>query len=290
MIIVRIWEGLGNQLFQYAYARALQLRTGEKVYLDINRTFRIPLEGKRVYRPYSLDKFRIRLPVSDDVEKKYFFLEQKNGIQKCLFDMSKARIVVPGFYQEKNILYKEQLRYIHGNIYLMGWFQNEKYFGEYRQVLLQDLRPWQKIKVSSFLHNALEKENTVSVHIRRTDLLKAKKELPILYYEKAKSYVEKYISRPQYMVFSDDPEWVREHIDFGTSAFFVSEEGLMDYEELLVMSRCRHNIIANSTFSWWGAWLNQNEKKMVIGPPVWAIHGREDTAKDVMPSEWIRIR
>lgn len=290
MVIVRIWEGLGNQLFQYAYARALQLRTGGKVYLDINRTFKIPLEARGVEREYSLDKFNIQLPVCNDVGKKYFFLEQRNWLQKCLFNLSKDCAIVPGFYREENILYKESLRHVHGNIYLMGWFQNENYFKEYRNTLLQDLTPRHKIKISSFLRNTLKRENTVSVHIRRTDFIKGKNELPVSYYETAKSYIEKYIACPQYLIFSDDSEWVRQHMDFGSSAFFMSEENLGDYEELFVMSRCRNNIIANSTFSWWGAWLNQNERKMVIGPKVWRIHGRQDVERNVMPDDWIRVK
>lgn len=290
MVIVRIWEGLGNQLFQYAYARALQLRTGGKVYLDINRAFKNSLEARGVDRAYSLDKFNSQLPVCDNVEKRYFFLEQKNCLQKCLFNLSRDRVIVPGFYREENVLYKESLKHIRGNIYLMGWFQSENYFKEYRNTLLQELTPQHKIRISSFLRNTLKREDTVSVHIRRTDFIKGKNVLPISYYENAKRYIEKYIDRPQYLIFSDDSEWVREHMNFGPDAFFVSGEELRDYEEMLVMSRCRNNIIANSTFSWWGAWLNPNNKKIVIGPKVWAIHGHEDVERNVMPAEWIRIK
>jgi hypothetical protein len=277
-------------MFQYAYARALQLRTGQKVYLDINRIYKEQLETKGTPRLYTLDKFNINLPIAEGLEKKYFFIKQDNIIETILNEFSQKSILVPRFYKENTSFYKENLKWVRGNQYLMGWFQDEKYFAEYRSVLLRDFTPKDRIKISRRLKKILNEEETVSVHVRRTDYKKIKNALPIKYYKNALKYIDSCVQNPIYIVFTDEIEWVKENIDFGKNVIYISEEEkLQDYEELLIMSKCRHNIIANSTFSWWGAWLNRNDGKIVIGPKVW-FNGGEDVMKcNIMPKEWIRI-
>jgi hypothetical protein len=290
MIVVRIWEGLGNQMFQYAYARALQLRTGQKVYIDVSRMYKNQLETKGINRLYTLDKFNIHLPITDGIEKKYFFLKQDNIIDKTLTYFSKKRILVPGFYIETTTLYNEDLRWVRGNKYLMGWFQNENYFSEYRSILLREFTPKEKIKISQRLKKILNENETVSVHIRRNDYKKTKNDLPIKYYRNAREYIENKVHNPYYIVFSDEITWVKANIDFGENVIYISdEENLHDYEELLVMSKCKHNIIANSTFSWWGAWLNRNDEKIVIGPRIWFNAVKDVPKYNIMPKDWIRI-
>lgn len=292
MIIVRIWEGLGNQLFQYAYARALQLRNGEKVCLDRNRIYKEVLEAKGLNRPYSLDKFNIKLPVADGIDQYYFFLEKKNIFQAALYELSQRNILVPEFYKEKDISYKKNLKTVKGNKYLMGWFQNEKYFYDYRSLLLRELTPKKKIKISKRLREVLEERETVSVHIRRTDFKKANNTLPVAYYARAKQYIESKISEPYYIVFSDDITWAKNNLNFDKNVIYISDSGkekLEDYEELLLMSKCDHNIIANSTFSWWGAWLNNNSEKIVIGPRIWFNSCEKASQYNIMPKEWVKI-
>jgi len=289
MIVVRIWEGLGNQMFQYAYARALQLRTGKKVYLDADRIYKDVLEHKGVRRQYTLDKFNINLPLIENIERKFFFLEQRGTIYKLIFKLAEKRCWFLGFHKEKDIWYKEEQRYSPGNCYLMGWFQDERYFLEYRDILLKDFTPKKKIKISKKLRNILKTETTVSVHIRRTDFKKFGLELPVTYYVNAKQIMEEKIQNPYYIVFTDAEEWVRQELDFGERVFYMCEEGLEDYEELMVMSSCTHNIIANSTFSWWGAWLNRNKSKIVVGPKKWANQMPKSIQYNIMPKEWIEI-
>ena len=289
MIIVRIWEGLGNQLFQYAYARALQLRTGEMVCLDASRIYKEKLEDRGVERRYALNQFNTKLPLISNISNKYFFLSQSNFMQKTIYWMAEHHMWFTGFYKEEDTLYKENLKSIYGNLYLMGWFQNEKYFLEYRNILLKELTPTKKIKISQLLKSILKNEMTISVHVRRGDFKKNNNVLPVSYYKKAKEFVETKVSNPCYIIFSDDTEWVKKNLDFGLNVVYMCEEGLRDYEELLVMSCCKHNIIANSTFSWWGAWLNKNEDKIVVGPMQW-FNQKQDVQKyNIMPDKWIRI-
>lgn len=294
MVIVRIWEGLGNQLFQYAFARALQIRTGKKVALDISGIYKQILEGDITKRRYTLKNFCIKLPIARNVEKSYFFLEQKNLLQKILFQLSKNKLWPYVFYKEQDILYKPYLKAINRNCYLMGWFQNDRYFKEYRSILLKELKLKKPIKVSDRLREVLKNEETIFVHIRRGDFIKYNNTLPASYYRKAKLYIEQYVHNPFYLIFSDDTEWVKKVLNFGEHAIFVKDEGLQDFEELMIMSYCKHNIIANSTFSWWGAWLNQNENKKVIGPKQWYkkvwFHTTEEYSDcNIMPIEWKRI-
>ena len=290
MIIVRIWEGLGNQLFQYAYARTLELRTGQKVYLDVNRCFSTELEGKRNPRRYQLDNLRTKMKVYSRTEELFFFLRNQTLIENIMFGLAQSKKFPIKFIKEEDVSYKEELIQLSGCCYVMGWFQNENYFKEYRNVLIKELIPKKKIKITSRLRTVLSECNTVSMHIRRGDYKKFNFILPIAYYEHAIEYIKNKIENPIFLVFSDDIQWVATHIKFENEVIYVSqEEKLEDYEELLLMSKCKHNIIANSSFSWWGAWLNTNDEKIVIGPNRWFSTRGKNAGYNIMPSEWIRL-
>ena len=149
--------------------------------------------------------------------------------------------------------------------------------------------PKKKIQILPSLKTVLSECNTVSIHIRRGDYKKYNFFLPISYYERAIEYIKNKIEDPIFLVFSDDIQWVKTHVKFEDEVFFVSQEKLEDYEELILMSKCKHNIIANSSFSWWGAWLNTNDKKIVIGPNRWFDTIGKNAGYNIMPSEWIRL-
>lgn len=288
MVVIRIWEGLGNQLFQYAYGRALELRTGQKVCFDIERCFAQQLEGKRIQRKYELDKFRVRVRDYSKTKSIFFFLKQSNVVENLLYFYAKECIFPIRFIQEKDTLYKDYLKDVSGCCYLMGWFQNEQYFKEYRDILLREIVPREKIRISKSLKDSLNNRNTVSIHVRRGDYLKNNNVLPLFYYKHAIKYMEDKVLNPLFLVFSDDIQWVKNNMDFQSEVIYVSQESHLEaYEELFVMSRCKHNVIANSTFSWWGAWLNTNKDKIVVGPKVWN-NGAKDQ-DNIMPSEWIRV-
>lgn len=284
MIVVRIWEGLGNQLFQYAYARALELRTNQRVYFDIERCFAEKLEGKRIPRKYQLNLFHTKIRAYPDTEKMFFFLKQNNPLEKILCWAAQKRMLPLKFIKEQDVSYKADLNTISGCYYLMGWFQNEAYFKEYREIILHELTPKKKIHVTPKMKAVLDENNTVSMHIRRGDFKEENIMLPISYYKRAADYMKTKINNPVFLVFSDEIQWVKTHLNLGECVIYVSdEEKLEDYEELLLMSKCKHNIIANSTFSWWGAWLNKNENKIVVGPKRWC------TCFNIMPSDWIKL-
>lgn len=272
MIVIKIWEGLGNQMFQYAFAKALSIK-GYDVRLDTNQIcYSEKLENnRRDKREVTIDKFNINIPIVNQEElKKFCFLNQSNWKEKSVFFLSQKGLWPVKFYREETVGYKRELTKLRGDFYLQGTFQSEKYFADIRKSLLREFTPKNKIRISRRLKEILENEETVSLHIRRGDYAKLNHALNIYYYQRAMKKMEETIATPYYLIFSDDIAWVKENLDIGARNIIVNEEGgLKDYEELMIMTKCRHNIISNSTFSWWGAWLNQNPEKMVIAPKVW---------------------
>lgn len=287
MIFVRIWEGLGNQLFQYAYARALSMRTKQTVFLDARNTGTLACDAGRSLRKYELDNFRVKLPVCQNTEHFYPFLKTD------FWDFMKNETLQPFFlykyYEEPDAIYRKNLKTVTGHWYLQGWFQDVRYFEEYTDIIRQELLPKRKIKLRKELKQVLQKNNTVSVHIRRSDYKKVSNVLPITYYYNAMRHMQEMLDNPFWIVFSDDVEWCKENIDFGKNVYFISKkEKLQDYEEMLVMSSCRNHIIANSTFSWWGAWLNKRNEKIVIGPNQWVVKGFYKNEVEILLKNWIK--
>lgn len=293
MFVVRIWEGLGNQMFQYAYALELEKRTGEKVYLDGRRIYKnaLPEEGIFVERKCGLMNFNLTIKfIKSQYLSKWSYLEQKNICQKTQFFLSSRGIGNYLFLRdcENKYSFQEELFDLNKNAYIMGHFLNRKYIEPIRNELLQEFTPKHSLNIPLSIKNILENFNTVSVHIRRGDYLYVKCAQAINkqmkrehYYEKAINYIGEKIENSYFLFFSDDIEWVRNNIPCSFPHIYVSNMGFHDYEELLLMSYCKHNIIAHSTFSFWGAWLNQNKEKIVIFPKNWL--------PSIIPRGWIQM-
>lgn len=285
MIIVRIWDGLGNQMFQYAYARALKAR-GVVVRLDLLRAYDKAFGRyyKHDLRVNSIQNYRLEIDPIDLVKwKKYSYLARDTYAKKLLYWLGKHRLLKYKFYEEKTQEYSERSAGLKGNYYVKGWFQNELYFREIREQLLKEFVPRKKIKVSKELREAFENEESVSIHIRRGDYVRVNNSLSYLYYDKAVSFIKTRYKTPLFLIFSDDLEWVKENVAIDGPCLYVNEDRtLQDYEELFIMSRCKSNIIANSTYSWWAAWLNRNKDKIVIAPKTW-FAGQ----KKIVPDDWL---
>lgn len=285
MVIVRIWEGLGNQMFQYAYARALKEK-GIDVRIDLNKAYDEAFEKYRnnAKRENQIQNFRISLPSIDmNQYGKYKYLSKDTWIKRSIFCLQNYSLWKYKFYEEQIQGYSDKSAEIKGNYYVKGWFQSERYFRDIRNILLKEFIPKEKIRISKKLHEVLEDPKSVSLHVRRGDYVKVNIALDTMYYERAIDYIGNNYENPIFVIFSDDLEWVKENIHINGKCIFVNEDKkLKDYEELFIMSRCRTNIISNSTFSWWAAWLNQNEDKRVIAPRKW-IEGQ----KGIVPKDWM---
>ena len=260
MIITKLQGGLANQLFQYAYGKALSLKYNTPLFLDINSYSN---QSGITVRNFSLSKFpNLKYEIAPN-EKNLSFWTNEN--KKYLNNLSDNFI-----YKELN--YNEDSHY-----YLNGYWQSEKYFKSFRTEILQELKTDKTFDIEP---------NSVSIHIRRTDYTTSNGFHPVQsleYYKKAVSLIGEY---NKIYVFSDDIPWCKENLTFDSMVFV---EGNDDIDDLLMMSQCRNNIIANSSFSWWAAWMNENEDKKVIAPINWFGSNANLNTDDIIPENWIKI-
>lgn len=286
MKIVRIWEGLGSQMFQYAFAKSLIKRNPDNVFIDINSSYRRYLRKKEsdILRPYMLDDFNVSIPTIE-VEKldEWKFIRQSNIFEKIQFKKSvnlkyRYQFITDSYDVTE---YNPSYYYTYPDVYYMGWYQNENYFKNYREELLGDFTLKKNICVPDIFS---EFNNTVSIHVRRGDFVKGGWCLDSDYYTEAIKIIKKQINNPTFVVFTDDIEYAKT-IFSSESCYYICDFGSYSAsEELILMSKCKNNIIANSTFSWWGAWLNTNENKKVISPKHWTPR-----QMNINCEEWILI-
>ena len=274
MIILNIKGGLGNQMFQYACGRALSLRNNDKLSLVWSE-----YQGDTA-RKFSLKNFAIKAEVIEpDVVPKFpkLLARLKQKLTKNFY---------VGF--DSSILKK------HGQtVYLDGYFQSEKYFQDYADEIRQDfslVAPFEG-KTAEIANTIKSELNAVSLHVRRGDYVTHPDFGGIVtqeYYERAIQHIRESVPSAKFYVFSDDIDWCRSELPLGSDATFVSNPEFKDYEEMILMSLSHHHIIANSSFSWWGAWLGNNPNKIVIAPSKWSnLH--ENWYKDIIPSTWTRL-
>jgi hypothetical protein len=281
MITNNIGGGLGNQMFQYAVARCLSVKYNTKLALDVR--FYINTPKSDTPREFLLNTFQIK---ADKI------ISKTNKVIKVVRFLS--RLFLRPLNDDQQIYLFNFLLKIKLPVYLTRHFQREKYFLEIRDILLREFTLKQPLKSipRELLIKIEDYKNSVSIHVRRTDALDFKNPYKGIcnldYYNKAIILLKKKISNPFFFVFSDDIEWCKENFNFSDPVCFVSGPDVKDYEELILMSRCKNNIIANSTFSWWGAWLNQNNDKIVIAPKQW-LAGKTANDVEILPKAWVQI-
>lgn len=276
MIVIRIWNGLGNQLFQYTYARYLSEYFKNQVILEHDRWERTRVKGEdlQTEREYALNNFDISLPSIPISEMKRWRYIEKTAIKDKLL----YRINMIGF--GKNLLhYEDDMKSLvakelnYRNHYIIGQFQTLDFLQSIRHILLQEFQLKRKLNIPEWVSQILDDKEVIAVHIRRGDYLSVqylrstiKRIINRNYYGKAMEYMTNRITDPVFFFFSDDLQWVRKNITCVCEHFYMDELQLKDCEELVLMSRCKHHIIANSTFSFWGAWLCQNKNQIVVAP------------------------
>ena len=280
MIIIKIKGGLGNQLFQYAVGRALALhhRLPLKLDLTIFKTYKL--------HRYLLDQFAIQADIATEDE-----IIKLKGRNNVLFSaLRKAGLVKRKSYlKEKRSSYFDASVFKNDDVYLDGYWQNELYFSDIREELLRDLTAISSMSELGVVYmEGIKKSNSVSLHVRRGNYLNLKNfnVLDINYYMKAVEYIRKNVEKPTFYIFSDDLEWCKNSLGFLDNCIFV-DSTKTEIDDLKLMSFCKHNIIANSSFSWWGAWLNQNCKKTVIAPKGWLLN--DPGSSNVILSDWVKM-
>ncbi len=269
-MILRFRGGLGNQMFQYAFYRAAQQR-GMDIQADITA--------------YEFDKKR-KFVLGDfpNVELDYIDREEFNQLFASYCNRGIIQKVINKVLPKTSIYFKElddspydERNFGLKNKIVDGYFQNEQYFVFIRQLLLYELS-FPKVKDHAFLSlcEKIKKDSrSVSIHIRRGDYLQLESFYGGIctenYYQNAVQYIEKTRGAANYYVLSDDIEWTKNHIKVEQAVYICSADYTQyeDWYDMYLMSLCHDNIIANSSFSWWGAWLNQHTDKMVIRPQQW---------------------
>lgn len=287
MIIIKLSGGLGNQLFQYALGRHLAVLNQAVLKLD---TSLLDTSHSWTYRTYALESFNIQAVKATQQEINQLAGKWGGWLHRFRkFFQLKSSI----YFKEPHFHFYLPVLSLQDGVYLDGCWQSEKYFAAVAGLIREDLTLI--VPFSNYLEtlkNSILQCTSVSVHIRRGDYTTSSKANRYLkpceadYYQKAIDYLAKRIVNPVLFVFSDDVKWAKTNLKFDFPTQYI--EGNSAPEDLLLMASCQHQIIANSTFSWWGAWLNGHPNKIIIAPQKWFSTERFDT-KDLLPESWIRL-
>jgi glycosyl transferase family 11 len=294
MVKVVLRGGLGNQMFQYAAGLNLALSNDQPLVLDTTYLHdRLPRPGITL-RDYDLDIFTLQ-PTFTNLSRWSSELPIPGFWTASDLVVTKAKSLLgfSEFITEQNAgqFFKQGIK---KDVALWGFLQGEKYFAEHKDAVRAAFRFKHPLTGdAAALAEMIQKENSVSLHVRRGDYLLPKYqklygETNLPYYEDAVAYMAERVTDPHFFVFSDDIAWCREHIKpkFRTTYLDDASRGPKASFHLELMSRCKNNIIANSSFSWWGAWLNRNPDKVVVAPERWTQDG---TAEGVVPALWVRL-
>lgn len=286
MKIVKFNGGLGNQMFQYAFLLALQDSFKEQILMDIN-PFKNPKERK-----FELDSIfgnKLHLARPKDIRKVAYYFDNYyiNRVVKKMFKTKKTE-----FSEKASWAYDTSVFENVENRYYIGNWMNVFYFNKIEAKVREafSFNPPKDIRNQQLLLE-MKETKSVSIHIRRGDYLQIKGQLicGLDYYKAAIEFITQAVGNPSFYVFSDDVAWCRSNLGllFGSSnnSFVDWNIGANSYVDMQLMAACKHNILANSTFSWWGAWLNDNPDKIIIASKDWAEHCKYE--KGHVLSEWV---
>ena len=293
MITIILQGGLGNQMFQYAAAKALSTRLNTDVKVDIS-LYKIH-QNKSWCRPYELDIFNINAKLdysTNYIKKTKLSALSQYGKTAAVRTMKKISHIYDSSTQPV-----AQWHQCKDNTTLWGYFASEVYFRENRPEILKDFQFKKELdeRNQEVTKNILA-THSVSVHIRRGDYLNAVNSkvfaaLSPQWYHEAIQTIKEKVTDAHFYFFSDDMEWTRQTFHEIENATFIDwNHGADSYKDMQLMSLCEHNIIPNSTFSWWGAWLNTHPDKIVIAPSIYYLDDKEnENYRANMPQEWILL-
>lgn len=292
MVISQILGGLGNQMFQYAAGRAVAFRCQQPYRLDLTG-----FENYTLHQGFEIDRIfsaPVTLATDGDVRSGLGWRSGKLTL-KVLRRVNSALLNGPNLAIEPHFNYWPGLSKMGPSCYLMGYWQSEKYFKDCDDLLRADFSfklPLDGANLQASMR--MQGEQSIGLHVRRGDYLTHAATASILnvcsldYYRSAIKYMVERIPSPCFFVFSDDLQWAKSNLNIPYPVSYIEgNQGPRSYIDMQLMSLCGHQIIANSTFSWWGAWLNQNPEKIVIAPRRWFNTGINDS--DLTPSTWVKI-
>ena len=292
MIISQIIGGLGNQMFQYAVGRALSLERNQAFRLDVSG-----FSGYGLHQGFELQRvFRCPAEIATNADVREILGWQfPSGIRRIVTRLGFASLRRDAFVVEPYFHYWPEIKRVPESCYLVGYWQSEKYFQAAASVIREDLTfklPLQNRNAALAEH--IGQVNAVSLHVRRGDYFKNPKVnathglCSLDYYRAAIQYLADRVEQPYFFLFSDDMDWVKEHLKMDFPCQYVdNNRNEASYNDMHLMSLCRHHIIANSSFSWWGAWLNPRPEKIVVAPKKWFAN--PCNVNDLFPHGWIAL-
>jgi hypothetical protein len=295
VIVVRLMGGMGNQMFQYAAARALAYRLGADLRYDLGY---MGHADQGTIRHFELHHYRCIGRPLDRREDLRFGSQYKAPLLKRVMSRVSRAARPPGFYEEPGIAYDPAFVTLPNDTVIVGRFQSSLYFEEIADQLRDDLRLSSQISTPCRqICRLARSEASVGVHVRRTDYVDNEayrhyiQALPLDYYARALDRMRNAVGADaRFYVVSDDIAWCRNQGLFRDAHCFVDLSGSAHphIEEFEVLRNCRHFVVSNSTFAWWAAWLSDSSDKIVIAPAQWS-HNRELDSADRVPLSWTRI-
>lgn len=268
MIVIRLIGGLGNQCFQYAMARHLA---------EINRVeLKLDISEFEVYKLHAYAMGNMNIP------ERFATPGEIAGLKRV---------------KEKHFHFDPEILRLPDGVYLHGYWQTEKYFLQIADILRRELSPKEPVTGKNLeIAGRIAASDSVSVHVRRADYLpntyaeQLFEPCSLDYYMHAVKHIAGAVGKPHFFVFTDDKTWARDNFKLPYPVTLVDHNGPdKNYEDIRLMSLCKHNIIANSSFSWWGAWLNKNPGKIVFAPKKWFTGKARSNPKDIVPESWLRV-
>lgn len=293
MIITKLCGGLGNQMFQYAAGRSLAFKLGTDLKLDL------ACYSSSMSRSYSLSHLKIieSFATESEIQKlKYRALSYGEKILPKLRLRSHAPSQAFSYVKEKHFHFDPAILALKGDIYLEGYWQSEKYFCDIMKIIREDFSLKLPLSSESLkLYDTIHSHESISIHIRRGDYVTNPSTnqyhgtCSLNYYNLSIRYLVDFVRNPYFIVFSDDPDWCQQNLKIPFQTTIINHKGQdLSHEDIYLMSLCKHHIIANSSFSWWGAWLNPKSDKIIICPTKWFAQKNLNT-QDLIPQNWIRM-
>ncbi|MEI6727382.1 MAG: alpha-1,2-fucosyltransferase [Actinomycetes bacterium] len=293
MIIVQIIGGLGNQMFQYAFGRRLADGLGVRLKLDVT-----PFATFYDKRRYILGGLRI--------EEDFASAHEIDVALHGRFPAARGRLrrVFPSLPsgsgrlgREKGFRFDSSMLELRDGAYLEGYWQSERYFDAVADRLRVEFMPRTPPSAAAAeLARQMGRGESVSLHVRRGDYVSEPEVARIhqvcdeTYYARCLEYLAPRLNDPHFYVFSDEPDWVREHLHVPFPTTIVADHyAATEVEDLWLMAQCRHHVIANSSFSWWGAWLDARQSKIVVMPRRWFNDREPEHSADIRPPGWVAL-
>lgn len=293
MIISNIIGGLGNQMFQYAVGRALSLQHGQPLRLNVS-----DFTGYGLHQGFELKRvFDCPTEIATDNDIRRILGWQFSPlIRRFVMRPGFSKIRYAAFVAEPHFHYWHGINNIPSDSYLSGYWQSERYFNSVAAQIRNDFlfkKPLENKNLE--LQEKIKSVNSVSLHVRRGDYVKNIKTsaehgiCSIDYYNNSINRISQRVSNPHFFIFSDDINWVKYNLTINYPFTYVSHNsGVESFNDMHLMSLCNNNIIANSSFSWWGAWLNSNPEKIIISPMKW-FQSKKYNTDDLIPTNWDKL-